>query len=184
MFYKKNIELLGIKNKILADEISKMFFVFAEENIEPYPTESGDEIFACKGLLLEDIIDPKATSLAIYEENIPKDFNENDIIVVFGLGAGFLLKTVMSKTKSKVVLVEPKIDILRYSIEFVDYSTEFSKDNLFIAKNTDEAFSLVKNMFASKSQGLRIVYPDAYIQLLPEELDSLQTKLTELVSEA
>ena len=182
MFYKKNIEPLEIKNKPLADEASKLFLVLAEENIEKYPAESGEEIFAYEGLLLEDIIDPKATALAIYEENIPSDFSENDIIVVFGLGAGFLLKTVMSKTNSRVILVEPKLDILRYSIEFIDYSTEFSGENLFIAANSDEVFKIVKSIFKRQESNLRIIYPDAYIQLLPEELDSLQTKLTEFVS--
>ena len=104
------------------------------------------------------------------------------IIVVFGLGAGFLLKTVMSKTNSRVILVEPKLDILRYSIEFIDYSTEFSGENLFIAANSDEVFKIVKSIFKRQESNLRIIYPDAYIQLLPEELDSLQTKLTEFVS--
>ena len=182
MFYSQNIELVSNKNEKLAQELKQMFLVLAEEKIEVYSAESGDYVFSYDGLVLDDMINPAEAAENIVKENIPDNFTGDDVVIVFGLGAGYLIKNVLNSVSANVILLEPKTDIFRYNIEFVDYTELFSKSNLYIAKDSSEAVSLVKKHVVQNKSNIRIVYPDAYMQLLPEELSALENRLMEIIS--
>ena len=176
MFLKENIDAISLKNPELAQELSQIYLVQAEENIEVYSSESEKYVFAYEGLVLDDMVDPVEDARLICKENIPDDFTENDMVVVFGLGTGYLLDSVCSTYKAKIVFYEPKIDILRYAIEFIGFKDVFSLPNLCVSSDEESVYDMVKG-FAGR---LAVVYPSAYEQLMPDELDAFLSKMTDL----
>lgn len=58
--------------------------------------------------------------------------------IVMGLGLGYLFKECCEKSKGMVFLYESNIEILRVTLELVDFSKELSQKNVFVA--SDEKF--------------------------------------------
>ena len=103
MFYKQNISAISAKNEMLSQELSQMFLVLAEENMEVYSAETGDYVFSYEGLALDDMVNPKEDAALNFSENVPQNFSENDVVVIFGLGTGYLLDYVAKNTKAKII---------------------------------------------------------------------------------
>lgn len=181
MFFKQNISVISAKNERLAQELSQMFLVIVEENIEVYSAETGDYVFAYEGLALDDMVNPKEDALMNFSENIPKTFSDDDIVIVFGLGTGYLFDYVAQNTKAQIILWEPKIDILRYCIEFIDLTASLALENVRLVANEAELLQTLNRIFVKEKSAVKVIYPDAYMQLLPENLNKLQSDVTELV---
>ncbi|MCR4881021.1 MAG: hypothetical protein K6A44_03615 [bacterium] len=180
MFFQQNIDAIALKNKPLADKLSEIYLVEVEENIEIYTSETGDYVFSYDGLVLDDMLNPKDYEKLNCEENIPSDFNNSDVIVVFGLGTGYLLDFICKNYTSNIVFIEPKLEILRYAIEFVDFTEEFSDPRVHIAANFEEALKQTNALMKGENSRLTVVYPAAYEQLVPEDLDTILSKMTDL----
>ncbi len=181
MFYKQNIAAIALKNETLAQELSQMFLILAQENIEVYSAETGDYVFSYEGLALDDMVNPKEDAALNFAENVPADFSAEDVVILFGLGTGYLLDYIAQNTKSKIILFEPKTDIFRYCAEFIDMTSYFALENLSLAKSEAEVISLLKKLYIPNKTQVKVIYPEAYMQLLPEELDKLQSDVTELI---
>lgn len=182
MYFRQNSEIISRKNPVLAQELSQMFLVLAEENIEVYRAETGDYVFSYEGLALDDMVNPKEDAALNFSENVPSDFTEDDIVIVFGLGTGYLFNYAVENTSARVILWEPKTDIFRYGAEFLDISENLSKSNVFIVGDELELSLLVKKLYAKEKSSVVVIYPDAYAQLLPDILDKLLSDVTEFVS--
>lgn len=182
MFFKKNIAALEFKNQQLANELKQIFIVQAEENIEVYQAESGDYIFSYDGLMLDDMIAPDKVAGENFSENVPSDFSNNDIVVVFGLGAGFLFKHAVLSTNSNIILIEPKIDILRYCMEYFDFSEEFLKNNVCVFTDINDAKNAINKLYMPNKSQISVIYPEAYLQLLPDILGEFQSDITKIIA--
>jgi len=174
--FKNNMLALQNRNSSLHDLLNKMYLVEAEENIEVYKSDSDDFVFAYEGLALDDMGDPVEISKMIINDNI-KDIKSNAKVVVFGLGSGYLFKTLYDSFPGKIMLFEPKLDILRYVLEFVDFSKEFSDERVVVTNKNNEILSEI-----SKNDILVLIYPDAYSQLLPEELGNFMGDIAEIIN--
>lgn len=68
--------------------------------------------------------------------------------IVFGLGIGHLFKEFCIHSKGKVFLYEPNLEILRVTLELVDFSKELSQNNVFVFSN----FQTLKEVFGLQYQ--------------------------------
>ena len=182
MFFKDNLALISEKNPDLAQNLSQIFIVQAEENIEVYMSECGDYVLSYDGLILDDMLAPAELAKKNFEENVPSDYTNNDVVIVFGLGAGYLFKHAVTFTNAKVVLIEPKIDILRYCTEYVDFSNEFAKDNVYIFSDIKLAEFQIKKLYMQDNSHVSVIYPEAYLQLTPDILGEFQNNITKFIT--
>lgn len=74
--------------------------------------------------------------------------NPNHIHVIYGLGLGYLFKEFCDKANGIVILYEPDIEILRITLEMVDFSAELSKKNIFIAADIDSLEKIFYDIYS------------------------------------
>lgn len=64
--------------------------------------------------------------------------------IIFGIGIGHLFKEFCERSKGKVLLYEPNLEILRVTLELVDFSKELSQPNVRVVSDIEtfkQAFS-------------------------------------------
>ena len=181
MYFDENIIALEKKNAKLAQELKQIYLVQAEENIEVYQSESGDYIFSYDGLMLDDISNPIEAAFDNISANVSvKTISPNDIVVVYGLASGYLLKSVCKNISAKIIFLEPKVDILRYGLEFCDFKNEFLLKNIVIASDANQAIEWI-NKASEENQNITVLYPESYLQLLEDELNDFISKVAKIV---
>lgn len=183
MYFRENLSVISSKNPVLAQELSQMFLVLAEENIEVYRAETGDYVFSYEGLALDDMVNPKEDAGLNFSENVPSDFTNEDIVIVFGLGTGYLFNYTAENTSANIIFWEPKTDIMRYGAEFLDLADNLAKQNVYLVSDEAELSLLLKKLYVKDKSSVVVVYPEAYSQLLPDILDKLLSDVTKFVSE-
>ena len=63
-----------------------------------------------------------------------------DFIIIFGLGVGYMLDYIFEKYNSKIILVEPDINVMRTAFEMVDYSKYLESGRLFMTCDYDDVY--------------------------------------------
>ena len=162
--FKKNLDALASKNPSLAKKLQEISIIEAKDDIEVYQAESQDLIISYQGLALDDIYDPKRVSKTNWKMNAPENLGAYDIIVVFGLGLGYLFKRAYISCTSRIVMYEPELPILRFVLEYVDFSNEIADDRVYFTNNKQEALSYISDKYLSDDK-LIFLYPEAYAQL-------------------
>lgn len=94
---------------------------------EPNLTFNGIELHAKSGAEIE------AKQIFQNVKNTP-----SSIHVVFGLGLGYLFKEFAENSKGLVIVYEPNLEILRTTLEIVDFSKELTQNNVKIVSNVNE----------------------------------------------
>jgi len=177
--FKKNLEALQVKNPQLAKRLSETTFESIKDNIEVYQAESQDVIISYQGLALDDIYDPIRVAKTNWNMNVPKQLKKYDIVVVFGLGLGYLFKRAYISCDSRILMYEPKIDILRYVLEYVDFSKEISDDRVYFTDNRIDALNYITEKYLSEDN-LVFLYPNAYAQLVTQEMSDFTNDIVEV----
>ena len=154
---EKNLNLIKPYNNELVEKIIKPF-----EFIE---SKSGDPIFYYNGLLLDDEIDPVDNAYQIFYKL--KDNDEDNIYIVFGMGLGYVFKRFVQSCKGKIILFEPNLEILKLTLELVDFSEELTRKNVYVA---DSLKKVTGHINANFTFGVKILVGalDSYIKMYPE----------------
>jgi hypothetical protein len=151
---EKNLEALIKKNKKLAETIREHTPV----NVDFMCAQSGDIIMVYEGMPLHSVENPILEAKNIYS-NV-KDTGYKSFNVVFGLGLGYLFKRATIECKGKLVLYEPNLDILRATLEVVDFSNELSMPNVCVLGDIKEMKPLfMLNYYHGDYVGLQTLTP-------------------------
>jgi len=177
--FKKNLDALKECNKALAEELENLSLDIAKENIDVYQAESKDIIISYSGLALDDIYDPIREAKTNWNLNVKNKPSKYDIIFIFGLGLGYLFKRAYVNCESRIVLYEPKLEILRYVLEYVDFSEQIADKRVFISTNRNEVRNYLTEKYLSDDQ-LMFLFPKAYAQLLTNELTEITNDIVEV----
>lgn len=107
--------------------------------------------------------------------------NLNHVHLIFGLGLGYLFKEFCDKAKGAIILYEPDIEILRVTLEIVDFSKELSKERVFIVSDYIMLEKLFYSVYAfgSKTKMHFLNYHKNYEK---EQFDGIKTEITRLNS--
>lgn len=177
--FKNNLEAFEIKNKVLADKISEIKITDIKD-ISAAKAENGEYILIYKKIPLHDIKDPMREAKSIWFRNIKQGLKDNDIQVVFGLGLGYLFKRAYVSAKSKIFLFEPSLEIIRFVLEYVDFSKEILDDRVFIFNDPSELLSQLKSDFLV-GDNIEFIYLPSYAVLFKELLVELSTEIFEVI---
>ena len=131
--FQKNIHALRFKNPDLAQKLVKMPL----PKITVFQNEQGDYNLEYKDTPLHNIQLPLEEAKQLFEPKVLED-NSNNINIIVGLGMGYLFKRAWVSSQSRIVLYEPFLDILRFTLEYVDFSEQISSSNVFICNTLRE----------------------------------------------
>lgn len=105
----------------------------------------------------------------------------NTIHLIYGLGLGYLFKEFCENSRGKIILFEPDIEMLRLTLDVVDFSKELAQKNVFIVSNFETLEIVFYNTYAyggkTKMHFLnfhKLKYPNR-IQAVKDEITRLHS---------
>ncbi|MBI5468109.1 MAG: motility associated factor glycosyltransferase family protein [Deltaproteobacteria bacterium] len=123
--FRKNCEAIKSKNKELAARLVS----YDGPSVVLEPARSGGFTFKFKGVYFHSRYDPWKEALLQYGEIKEK---KSDWVMLFGLGCGYLLKTLIGEGKEKVIVFEPSMEILTGVLKTVDLSETLSMEHVVL----------------------------------------------------
>ena len=176
MFYK-NLKALEKVNKSLAIRISKIRLEDAAKNISVIKNDNGEFLLTKGNNIIDDSPSPIKSSEKMYSEQIQRPLTRHDIIVIYGLGFGNLLDYVSEKSVSNIVLYEPDLEIIRFTMEYVDL-TKYFDGRLYLTNNLAECSNYIKNKYLIGDK-IECLYIKNYLLYRPSEFSLLTKKIAD-----
>lgn len=177
--FQKNLEVLKVKNPELAQKLEKIG-IKDIDTIQVYEAQSKDVIIAYNGQCLHNQVDPTKEAHATWVRSVKKQPAKNDIQIVFGLGLGYLFKRAYVNSESKIYVIEPFIDILRFVLEYVDFANELSDDRVYIFDSVDEALAKFKKEYLVGDRADFLFLP-SYANIAQQEILSMTDEMLKLI---
>jgi hypothetical protein len=140
---EKNLKFISKYNPELAKKIATHSNLQAEYRIEE--AQSGDSILYKDNIALDDPTDPVWASIDELKKN--KHKTKECINIVLGLGLGYVFKEAVKRQKGRIIIHEPNLDVLRITLELVDFSEELTKNNIFLTHTYDDIENSFYNVF-------------------------------------
>jgi|GEM_PF-1939290 len=178
--FQKNISAIKSKNPELAAKLENIS-IDKIKDIEVLEAETKDLLISYRNTMLHSAIDPVREAKAIWNRTITRDPVKNDIIVVFGLGMGYLFKRSFINSKSKIFLFEPFPEVLRFILEYVDLSAEFSQDRIYVTDNIQDIISKIESVYLSGDR-VEFLFLNSYVALAKDVLSELVDKTLNVCS--
>ncbi len=166
--FEKNLECIEKKNKKLHKALCE-----CKDAVELEKTRSGDYTFRFRNRYFHSRHDPWKEARQQLEEVSSR---KHDILCLFGLGCGYLLRLVAEKPPSKIILYEPDMIILKGVLKKIDLSGVLASSNIFIYGDIDDVASHI----AKRTEGTEDILsyqPPVYIQCFPEKLIEYTNKI-------
>lgn len=179
--FEKNIKALEKKNPELAKKI-KAHSYEKIKTIEVYDSESKNLIISYKGILLHSSEDPLRETKSIWHKTVKNDMQSNDVVVVYGLGLGYLFKRAYVSANSRILLYEPALDILRFVFENVDFSTELEDDRVFVVDKQEDVTEFFENKYLAGDK-IEVLFLPSYFELDQQGLLNLSSKLFQTIKD-
>lgn len=177
--FKNNLKALRTINKQLADKISKISITEAEKELSVLKTTENEYILQKNNLPVDDTPSPLQSATELYQQNIKSAVTRYDFIIIFGLGMGNILDFVHNKSLSQIVLYEPDINILRFTMEYVDLTKYFQNGRMFITNNLVECLKYIQKKFLLNDK-IEFMYLKNYVMQHPSEFKVLTDRIFEV----
>ncbi len=179
--FEKNIAALREKNPALAEKLEKID-VDAIQGITVAEAENEDLIIGYKDFALHSTVDPVREARAIWNRTIQSELKKNDIQIVFGLGLGYLFKRAYLSANSRIYLIEPFVELLRFVLQHVDLSTELSDEKVYITDNISDITEKLREHYLQGDKAEFLFLP-AYAQIAKETLEELSERVVKIIEE-
>lgn len=98
--------------------------------------------------------------------------NPNNTNIIFGIGLGHLFKEFCDNSPGQVVLYEPNLEILRVTLELVDFSKELSQENVKVSSDFSELKNIMNVVFRYKSE-INFLFLNSYKHIYGIEINSI-----------
>ena len=177
--FQKNLEAIKIKNPKLAERLGKID-INSITGIEVLEAESKDLIISYKNTPLHSTIDPSREAKTTWNRTIKNELKKNDIQIVFGLGLGYLFKRAYVSAESKIFIIEPFIEVMRFVLEHVDFSNELSDPRVFITDNVGDIYNKLQKGYLSGDR-VEFLFLNQYALTNQELLQDLTSKTFEII---
>lgn len=172
--FQKNLEAIKLKNPDLSAKLEKINLADIK-SIEVTIAENKDYNINYNSTALHNPIDPVREAKTTWYKAVKTELKKNDIQVVFGLGLGYLFKRAYVNSCSKIFIIEPFIEILRFVLEYVDLSKEFAENRVFITDNPEELLKKIHAEFLSGDK-IEYLFLNSYLFLSKDLLIDLTQK--------
>ena len=163
----KNLE--QIKNKNLVLKLSSMDLKKSSENMSYCMTPTNDYLLMKNDVPIDDIDNPRQAIKDMLKNSIKYEMHTNDIIVVFGIGLGYILDEVYNNYSSRIIVYEPDIDLLHFVLNNIDISTHLASGRVYITSNVNELKEQLSSIYITKDK-VEVVYLKNYAVVKHQEL--------------
>ncbi len=161
-------------------------------NFQLIKAASGDVNLVYKNTAIHCNTDPQQEALREFQKL--NNLKSSDIVIIAGLGLGYLLKRVFISSKCKIIVYEPEKEILNFSRQAVDFSGELKSNRVFMTGSFDELNAILSGIYGYKStisvlslQSAGLLYPGEIENLLfrlPKIEATLKSNYTTLFSKS
>lgn len=159
----KNLECIACYNPQLKEKLLSLPYL--TNAIDLIETDIKEPNLSYNGLPLHDQKGAEAEAKDLFERAEDELFCIN---VILGMGLGHLFKEFCEKTEGSVLLYEPNLEILRVTLELVDFSKELSQENVKVASDFHEMKTSFELLFRYKTEA-NFLFLKSYEQLHSEE---------------
>ena len=174
--FDKNLQALN--NEALKRRLAKVDILESRSGITYLVTESKDYIILKDDVPIDDLNNPREAIKKNLKSSIKSEMKQNDIIITFGIGLGYLLDEVYNTYPSKIFVYEPDINILHFVLNNVDISEHLSSGRVYISNDLDELLTKLSSVYLTKDK-VEIVYLQNYAFIRNKELLMLTQKVFE-----
>jgi len=137
---------------------------------------NGDINLAYEDIALHRIADPLGEAREVFDDNVPEEARDQDgVLFMYGLGLGYMLRRAFVSTKGQIIVFEPFLDVLRQTLEVVDFTQELASPRVHIITSVDQVVKAVSGRFlmgdALKTFALpsyELKEPEIYLSVLNE----------------
>lgn len=140
---------------------------------------SGDVNLVYKGIHLHCNNNPQIEALKEFEKL--QNPGPKSIVVIMGLGLGYLLKRVFLHSKCKIVVYEPNKDILNFTRQAVDFNGELQSGRVSFVSSMEELNEALSQMYSYKDNITLLKLKSADL-LYPEPVQNLLIELPAISS--
>lgn len=146
---EQNLKAISKWNNLLANKIKHHDFT-KNAQFEFSQAVSGDVNLSYNGICIHDSNNPQLEATNAFNKiNLG---TSSSITIIVGLGLGYLFKRGYLSSKGKIIIYEPNLDILRFTLEVVDFSTEFSDERVILANSQTELIYFLNEIYAYKDK--------------------------------
>lgn len=174
--YSKNISFLN--NEDLKIRLNKMSLEKSSKHISFCMTPSNDYLLLKDDVPLDDLNNPREAVKHMLQSIIKSPMGNNDIIITFGIGLGYLLDETFNAYPSKIFVYEPDIEILHFVLNNVDISEHLASGRVYITDNINDLMKKLSSVYITKDK-LEVVYLKNYAIVRNKELLDLTQKVYE-----
>lgn len=172
--FEKNLSAMN--NLTLKRRLEKISPVESRVGVSYCVTPSGDYILLKNDVPADDLNNPREAVKKMLASNIKNEMKSNDIIVVFGMGLGYILDEVFNTYPSKIYLYEPDLNLLHFVLNNVDVSEHLASGRVYITNDMNELVDKVSSSYLTKDR-VEIVYLQNYALVKNKELLLLTQKI-------
>lgn len=177
--FEKNLAAIKEKNPQLAEKLEKID-INSITGIEVFKAESGDLIISYKNTPLHSPIDPVREAKTAWHRTVQNELKKNDIQIVFGMGLGYLFKRAYVSAESKVFVIEPFIEVIRFVLEHVDFSNELADSRVYITDNVGDIYNKLEKEFLTGDK-IEFLFLNHAAALCQDTLQNLTSKTFEIM---
>ncbi|OGI00295.1 MAG: hypothetical protein A2Y25_01550 [Candidatus Melainabacteria bacterium GWF2_37_15] len=149
---------------------------------------SGDVNLIYNGIPLHCNNNPQQEAMTEFQKI--KNLTSKNIVIIIGLGLGYLLKRVFISSKCRIIVHESNENISEFTLKAVDFKEELQSGRVFITNTIDELSSTLAKVYGFndnvnvlKLKSSDLLYPDLIKNLnfeLPAIVATLQSNFTTL----
>ena len=165
---EKNLKAIERKNPRLYKALLQ-----CTESVELEKTRSGDYTFRFNNIYFHSRYDPWREAKQQLEEISSKQY---DILCFFGMGCGYLLRLVMHKRPSKLLIFEPSLAILKGVLTKIDLSGVLASAGVYIYADIDQLISYISSNIEG-TEDILSYQSVPYIESFPEKLFEYNNKI-------
>ncbi len=150
----------NLANKILGLDYKKSIFSLSKTKNDEY-----NLLFCNIPLHDENNALQEAQNIA---KNLKNKIDKNTVLIVYGLGLGYLIDEISNIFDGKIILYEPNVDILKFVFEIARIDAIF-RENVFITTNKEELKKTIENIIDENSQ-FAITFLNSYKKLFENDI--------------
>lgn len=164
---EKNLECIAQYNPKLKQDLLNLKTL--TNHIELVQTGSGEPNLLYNQIPLHNEYEAEREAKDIFAKipNTPTSMH-----VLFGIGLGYLFKEFCEQSKGIVIVYEPNLEILRVTLELVDFSAELSKQNVKIASDIPAFKEFFINNYSYKANST-FAFLSSYKQIYSNEMNEI-----------
>ncbi len=144
--FEENLNQINRYNPNISDQLKSITALV--QNLSMCETQLKEPNLSINGVPVHSQTGAEKEAKEILEKS---EDSANHIHIIFGLGLGYLFKEFCDNAQGMVILYEPNLEVLRITLEMVDFKAELSKKNIFVATDFDMLEKIFNGIYSFKN---------------------------------